>query len=145
MGLISGINIDGNLIGAALNGIGELAKDIRSAITGDISPEKKADIQTKLLEIENQQLMAQIEVNKIEATNKSTFVSGWRPAVGWSCTIGLFYSFIVQPLGVWLSGVMEWKAAPPILDMGVLFQLLVGLLGLATLRTFEKAKEVAAK
>jgi hypothetical protein len=83
MGLINGINIDGNLIGSALSGIGSLAKDIRQAITGEVSADQKAAIEAKLLEIENQGLMAQIEVNKIEAANASTFVSGWRPGAGW--------------------------------------------------------------
>ena len=83
MGLISGINIDGNLIGSALGGIGKLAKDIRQAVTGEINPEKRAEIEAQLLEIENQGLQAQIELNKIEAQNASVlFRAGGQRQVG---------------------------------------------------------------
>jgi hypothetical protein len=136
---IAGINID---VGSVLNGIGSLAKDIRSAITGEISPEQKAAIQQKLLEIENQGLQAQVEVNKIEAQHASVFVSGWRPAVGWCCVLGLAYSFLIQPLCTWGATIFHYPA-PPILDTGVLFQLLVGMLGLAGFRSWEKKEGVA--
>lgn len=136
---IAGINID---VGSVLGGIGTLAKDIRSAITGDINPEKKAEIEMKLLEIENQQLLAQTEINKVEAASASLFVSGWRPAVGWCCVLGLVYAFLIQPLCTWAASI--WKfATPPLLDMSVLFQLLVGMLGLAGFRSWEKKEGVA--
>jgi hypothetical protein len=144
VGLISGITIDGNLIGSALTGIGNLAKDIRQAITGEISAEQKAAIETKLLEIENQGIMAQIEVNKIEAANASTFVSGWRPGAGWVCVIGLSYTFILQPLLAW-AALLCSKPVPPVIDMSLLLQLLFGMLGLAGIRAWEKGKDVASK
>jgi len=138
MGLISGINIDGNLIGSALGGIGKLAKDIRQAVTGEISPEKRAEIEAQLLEIENQGLQAQIELNKIEAQNASVFVSGWRPAAGWVCVLGLFYTFLLQPLLAWVT-----FSKPPEIDTTLLIQLLFGMLGLAGIRTYEKGKGIA--
>jgi len=138
MGLISGINIDGNLIGSALGGIGKLAKDIRQAVTGEISPEKRAEIEVQLLEIENQGLQAQIELNKIEAQSASVFVSGWRPAAGWVCVLGLFYTFLLQPLLAWAT-----SSKPPEIDTTLLIQLLFGMLGLAGIRTYEKGKGIA--
>jgi len=144
MGLINGITIDGNLIGSALSGIGNLAKDIRQAITGELNAEQKAAIETKLLEIENQGLMAQIEVNKIEAGNTSTFVSGWRPGAGWVCVLGLFYTFLLQPMFAWIA-LLYQAAVPPIIDTGLLIQLLFGMLGLAGIRAWEKTKDVASK
>jgi len=138
MGLISGINIDGNLIGSALGGIGKLAKDIRQAVTGEISPEKRAEIEAQLLEIENQGLQAQIELNKIEAQSASVFVSGWRPAAGWVCVLGLFYTFLLQPLLAWAT-----SSKPPEIDTTLLIQLLFGMLGLAGIRTYEKGKGIA--
>jgi len=138
---IAGINID---VGSVLTGIGTLAKDIRSAITGEISPEQKSAIEMKLLEIENQGLLAQTEINKVEAANASVFVSGWRPAVGWCCVLGLAYSFLIQPLCTWGAAIAKFPA-PPALDMSVLFQLLVGMLGLAGMRSWEKKEGVASK
>lgn len=144
MGFINGINIDGGLIGSTLSGIGNLAKDIRQAITGDISADKKAEIEQKLLEIENQGLQAQVEVNKLEAQSGSLFVSGWRPGAGWVCVIGLFYTFILQPLFSWASTVYQIATPPPI-DATLLIQLLFGMLGLAGVRAWEKGKNVASK
>ena len=42
--------------------------------------------------------LAQLEVNKVEATHKSIFVAGWRPFVGWVCGVALAYHFILSPL-----------------------------------------------
>lgn len=90
-------------------------------------------------------VMAQIDVNKIEAANPTLFVSGWRPAVGWVCVIGLLYSFLGQPLLEWATPALNLASAPPKLDMGTLITLLGGMLGLGTLRTVEKMNNVAAK
>ena len=35
------------------------------------------------------QQLAQLEVNKVEAAHKSLFVAGWRPAIGWTCGLGI--------------------------------------------------------
>lgn len=90
--------------------------------------------------------VAQVEVNKQEAQHKSVFVSGWRPSVGWICSAAMGYHFIVQPVvvfGVGLSG----HAVPdlPVFDMNSLMTVLLGMLGLGGLRTYEKAKGVASK
>jgi hypothetical protein len=82
----------------------------------------------------------QMDINKIEAASASLFVSGWRPAVGWVCVLGLFYTFFLQPI---LVSVMD--TPPPSLEMGDLLTLLLGMLGLGGLRTAEKIKGVAAK
>ena len=120
------------------------------------NPEKRAEATLKLeklaqegklaeLQAEIQLLTGQIEINKIEAASDSLFKSGWRPAVGWVCVLGLFYTFVARPFLVWalmLNGVLE---TPPALDMGDLITLLMGLLGLGGLRTMEKFRGVAAK
>lgn len=116
-------------------------------------PAQKAEAKLKLLELqqagelkvldaEMQIALAQNETNKVEAADPSLFKSGWRPAVGWVCVAGLTYTFLGQPLLSWASGV--WAIpAPPSLDMGDLFTLLAGMLGLGGFRTFEKFKRVA--
>jgi len=85
---------------------------------------------------------AQIEVNKEEAASTSLFVSGWRPAVGWTCVAGLGYSFFGLPILSWGSLNFGWVTPPP-LDMGTLLTLLLGMLGLGGLRTKEKIEGVA--
>lgn len=90
--------------------------------------------------------MAQVEVNKAEAQHKSIFVSGWRPFVGWVCGFALCYHFILAPLIIF--GTAYFGVVTPDLpefDMGSLMTVLMGMLGLGGLRTFEKAKGVASK
>jgi hypothetical protein len=135
---LSAVNID---VGSVLSGIGTLAKDIRAAITGEsiIDPNKKAEIEMKLLEIENAYLTAQTEINKAEAANPNLFVSGWRPAAGWVCVIGFGYTFLLYPFICWFSK-MKGFELPPEIDAALLVNLLFGMLGLAGMRTYE-AKE----
>ncbi len=88
-----------------------------------------------------QALLAQLEINKAEAASGSVFKGGWRPFVGWVCGVALLYHFILSPLilfGVSLTGV----DIPPIpeFDMGSLMTVLMGMLGLGGLRTYEKQK-----
>jgi len=83
----------------------------------------------------------QLEINKEEAKHRSIFVSGWRPSVGWVCSIAMAYHFVFQPLiifGVSMAGV-EIPELPKF-DMNSLMTVLMGMLGLGGLRTYEKSK-----
>lgn len=137
---VAGINID---VGTLITGIGTAAKDIRQAITGELSADKKAEIQMQLLNMEEKAMQAQIAVNVEEAKNLSLFTSGWRPAVGWVCVMALFYNYIGAPLFHYGIQFFE-KAVPqlPALDTGELMTLLFGLLGLGAYRTYEKVSGV---
>jgi len=95
----------------------------------------------KELDNQLQRDLAQIAVNQEEAKSESLFKSGWRPAVGWVCVIGLLYTYLAQPLLAWASAT-KGVASPPTLDLGDLIILLGGMLGLGTLRTAEKVKGV---
>lgn len=77
--------------------------------------------------------LAQIEVNKTEAA-AGWFRGGWRPAVGWICAAGFGVNFLVSPLAAGAGIVI------PQADVGTMMPVLTGLLGLGTLRTFEKVK-----
>jgi hypothetical protein len=116
-----GLNSGGN------SALGEFAKDLREAIKGkEIDPEKAL----KLIEIQN-------EVNKIEAQHRSIFVAGWRPFIGWVCGLALLYNFIIRDLVAWVSP----SIMPPALQMEHLLTVLMGMLGLGGLRTYEKLKD----
>ncbi len=136
MGIVEAI-IGGGVKGT-LEGIGSLAKDIRSALTGEISPEKKAEMQTKLLELEFASQRAQTDINIEEAKNPNLFIAGWRPAVGWICAFALAWAFILLPTFVWISNMAGSNVKPPSLQTGELIALLLGMLGIGGLRTFEK-------
>jgi hypothetical protein len=87
--------------------------------------------------------LAQLEVNKVEATHKSIFVAGWRPSVGWVCSLAMLYHFILAPMiqfGFALGGIEQEL---PEFDFSQLSTVLMGMLGLGGLRTFEKMKGVS--
>lgn len=118
-------------------------------------PALKAEAKLKLLELaqrgelaeletSTQLALQQIAVNMEEAKSTSLFKGGWRPAVGWTCVFGLVYQYLVQPLAAW--GSLIWGVpVPPLLEIGTLMTLLFGMLGLGTLRTYEKKEGVASK
>ena len=93
----------------------------------------------KVLEADLQLALAQTEVNKVEAASADPFKSGWRPAAGWVCVLGLLYQFLLQPLLAWGS-VMQGYSAPPVLELGDLYGLLFGMLGLGAYRSVERVK-----
>lgn len=79
--------------------------------------------------------LAQIELNKIEATHRSIFVAGWRPFMGWVGGLGLANMFLINPWIQWITG-----ETGPNLPEGIIMELIFALLGLGTLRTIEKIK-----
>lgn len=80
----------------------------------------------------------QIGVNQAEAASANLFTSGWRPAIGWVCAAALAYQYVGRPLVAWAFAVAGHPLAPmPGLDDN-LWQLMLGMLGLGGLRTFEK-------
>ena len=82
--------------------------------------------------------MAQIEVNKEEAKHRTVFVAGWRPFTGWVCATALAYHFILEPVIVFLLALYDIQLTLPQFDMGSLLTVLMGMLGLGGLRTYEK-------
>ncbi len=105
------------------------------------SPEEKAKAQYELLKLQQdgelKEILAQLEINAREAQHQSVFVAGWRPFVGWVCGMGLAYQAIFHNLLVWLAKANGWEL-PPSPDTEILIYVLGGLLGLGTLRTYEK-------
>ena len=139
MGLLGDITLGG--VKGLMEGAGSLAKDIRSALTGEISPEKKAELLQRADDLEAQGMQAQAEINKIEAANPNLFVSGWRPALGWVCVLGIGYQMVFRPLLE--CALIHWQVDLPELDISSLISLVVAMLGIAGYRTYEHAKGVA--
>ena len=91
------------------------------------------------------QMTAQTDINKVEANNPSLFVSGWRPAIGWVCAFALAYQYLLRPLSGTIATLFGVTLPPlPGLDDN-LWQLMMGMLGMGGLRTFEKVQGVASK
>tara|TARA_Y100000385_G_scaffold282354_1_gene336652 strand:- start:9365 stop:9760 length:396 start_codon:yes stop_codon:yes gene_type:complete len=83
----------------------------------------------------------QLEINKQEASHRSLFVAGWRPFVGWTCGVALAYHFVITPLVLFATAYTGAEIPElPAFDMESLLTVLMGMLGLGGLRTFEKYK-----
>lgn len=90
--------------------------------------------------------LAQAEINKIEASHESIFISGWRPWCGWVCGVGMGWSFIGHPVAAWALAVWGDPSTPlPHLETDGLMNLVTAMLGFGGLRTYEKLKGVARK
>lgn len=90
----------------------------------------------------------QLQINLEEAKSSSLFVAGWRPAVGWVCGFALAYQFVLQPLiayGISIYSTYSHNPVPPLptLDTGSLITVLMAMLGLGGMRTFEKINGVS--
>lgn len=103
------------------------------------SDKERLDKKAVLARIAQQPSMVQGEINKIEAAHKSVFVAGWRPFIGWVCGLALFYNFIFRDMMVWALMLSRADTPPPpVLHIDVLTTILYALLGLGSMRTFEK-------
>lgn len=142
----------GGLAGAGLQWLAgklgakaDTVEAIREALNGtkpeDLLAMKKLDIEFQMFCLDNgiKINLAQIEVNKEEAKNTNLFVSGWRPYVGWVCGNALLYVAIVEPILRFVcTTVFKYDGAFPTIDTSLTMQVLLGLLGLAGLRSYDK-------
>jgi hypothetical protein len=103
----------------------------------------KAEMEQQLVSAANQAALAQVEVNKIEAAHSSVFVAGWRPSIGWVCAAGLAWAFVLAPIASWALVVLGIKADLPAIHTDYLLELVLAMLGIGGLRTFEKLRGVA--
>jgi hypothetical protein len=87
--------------------------------------------------------LAQLEINKQEAAHRSIFVAGWRPFIGWSCGIALAWTYVVVPVLQFVLAQTGHLVDLPAMDMSQMMPVLMGILGLGGLRTFEKFKKVS--
>jgi hypothetical protein len=108
----------------------------------DLKEQLSHDIATMAERHSHDVIKAQIEVNKEEAKHKSLFVSGWRPAVGWTCTLALLSNFILIPMTNFILVLANSDIAIPLIDVSTMMPVLMGMLGLGTMRTVEKINKV---
>jgi len=85
----------------------------------------------------------QLDINKEQAKHPSIFVSGARPAIMWVCCLGLLWQFFVGPILTWTTGIWFPDMVPPQLPVEGLITLVMSLLGLGAMRSFEKSKNIA--
>ena len=140
LGTIAAVKAAGPLLGGLFDLVDKL-------FTSD---EERASAKQKILELQAQGQLSQISVNMKEAEHPSLFVSGWRPAVGWICVLAMGWTYLLYPMFVSLvsfvagiNGVKVDFSGIPVADMNTMMPVLLGMLGLGAMRSFEKHKGVA--
>lgn len=138
-------------IGGVIEAVGKVAGDL---ITTD-KERLAAAIENRKLDLEERRIdqaidLAQIDVNKTEASTGSLFNGGWRPAIGWTCAIALFSYYVPYVLAatvLWIIQVIQTGQLVQRPDLGIadLLGLVFAMLGMSTLRSAEKIKGVAAQ
>jgi len=129
----------------AVASVSGLADDIVKRVWPDATQVEKARIAqvTQSIEYKYKLLLGQIDINKKEAESSKLFVAGWRPLVGWSCGFSLVYSSIIEPMARFVAVVFYgYKGAFPIINTNLTMQILLALLGIAGMRSFEKNKGI---
>jgi hypothetical protein len=127
---------------SSITGLGEVADLAKTAINKiwpDKSEQEREQLQAALLVVQGQ-----IQVNAAEAGSSSVFVAGWRPFIGWVCGSACAWNWIGLPVvkaGLILASGPALTLAPA--DLSEMLPVLMGMLGLGALRTFEKVKNVA--
>lgn len=90
------------------------------------------------LEAEVKILTGQMEINATDAKHKSVFVAGWRPFCGWTGGLALAYAAILEPLMRFIASMAGYMGEFPVLDTTITMQILMGMLGIGAMRSFDK-------
>jgi hypothetical protein len=123
---------------------GDLVKSVGGIIDSlHTSQEEKDNAKIKLQALENELKTKQIDVNKVEAGHRSIFVAGWRPFLGWVSGISVAFVYLFQPFIVMVLKIFGSDIELPTLDLSQLMPLILGMLGLGGLRSFEKVRGIS--
>jgi len=130
-----------------IGSIADLAKGIIDKIWPDKTQQQKDEMAQAMLLLQGamNQAQGQMDINKVEAASGSVFVSGWRPFIGWVCGIGCAWNWIGLPIANAIANGFHHPLALAPMNAGEIMPLLMGMLGMGALRTYEKVQNVASK
>ena len=109
------------------------------------SDDERMTAKLKVLELEKSGELAQIGVNTQEAKHTSLFVAGWRPFIGWVCGLAFAWTFLVYPMlqfAILSFGIPVDLSLLPIMDLSEMMPVLLGMLGLGAMRSYERRNGV---
>jgi hypothetical protein len=122
----------------AIDAVASLVETVVGRIWPDKSEQERAQLAAALALVQGQ-----LDINKVEAASPNAFTSGWRPAIGWICGAAFGIQFVFGPLASWGSRLYGHPVDFPPMDIGAMMPVLLGMLGLGGLRTYEKVKGAA--
>ena len=128
--------------GDTIKTIGNVVDDMH------FSGEEKEKLKLQFEEIQAKLKSKQMDINLADAQSTAGGLSGfmqrsWRPLIGMSCALAIFWEFVLSKFILFICGLFQYEVLNiPQLDMGTLMPLVMSLLGMGALRTFEKTKGV---
>lgn len=139
-----GFNIASILGGNLFSGISDVIDSIKGSNPGDAAKlqELRDQMQQQLLQAQSQLEQSQLKVDQAEANSTNVFASSWRPLIGYICGLGLAVNYLLSPIGTWLTSLHGHTVPMPTIDLSQMMPLLLGMLGLAGARSYEKTQKV---
>lgn len=131
MGWLSGL-LGGGVVNAA-KGVAEIVDKFVE------TDEEKQAAKIILMKAQQEPDKWQALTNQMEAKHRSLFVAGWRPAIGWICVMALFWGWILAPTLAFFYP----ETPMPAIELGQAISLVMGLLGMGALRSYEKKEGLA--
>ena len=128
--------------GGAIKAVGNIVDEIYP------SDEEREQAKLAIKKVEAELKKRQMDINLADAQSKAGGISGmiqriWRPLIGFSCALAIFWEYVLKQFLMFLIATFNWETKPlPELDMGTLMPLVMALLGMGALRSYEKVKKV---
>lgn len=111
-----------------------------------VDADKRLEAEQYASKLAHEVNLGQIEVNKVEADSSSLFVAGWRPYIGWGCGTSFLYATLFEPILRFIATVcFGYTGSYPLIDASLTVDVLVGMLGMAGIRSYDKLKGLAKK
>ncbi len=124
-----------------IGGVLSVAKPVLEHFFPD--PAKRYEFEMAMRQLDLTQMQGQMQINQIEAANPNIFVSGWRPAIGWVGVFGLFYQFVIAPIAIYVLAIVDPGITLPNIGGAELISLVVALLGIGAMRSYDKMQGTA--
>lgn len=127
------------VIGGIIEAVGNVADDLHT------SDEERSKMDLDAYNAETTRMQSQTKINEVEAASQHWLAANWRPALGWVGVTAMAYQFVIYPFLVWFwtfGQAVGWipvaLTPPPILETEALWVILTGMLGIGTMRSFDK-------
>ena len=104
----------------------------------DLKRKLESELKSQIISLD----LAQAQTNLEQAKHSSVFIAGARPAIMWICAFGLGWQFVFQPVAAWILAVSGSELMLPLFETEGLMPLTLSLLGLGSMRSFEKFKGI---